>query len=135
VANYLLASNHANRLVDPHHPMRQRIRAAIARGDTFYVILPVITETVCGFSMLPRAVRNRLEWQVVRPSLALLDLDEAHATDAADLQVRLRRGGRQLTIVDAFIAAAALRDDLIVLTTDNDFGHVPELRRENWLAL
>jgi predicted nucleic acid-binding protein len=100
----------------------------------FYLILPVITETVFGFSILPRAVRNRLEWQVVRPSLVLLDLDEVHATDAADLQVRLRRGGRQLTIVDALIAVAALRHDLLVLTSDHDFSHVPQLRRENWLA-
>jgi len=134
VAGYLLDSNHANRLVDPQHPVRLRIRAAILQGDVFYLILPVITETVFGFSILPRAVRNRLEWQVVRPSLVLLDLDEVHATDAADLQVRLRRGGRQLTIVDALISAAALRHDLVVLTTDNDFSHVPQLHIENWLA-
>jgi len=133
VSDYLLDSNHANRLVDPSHPTRLRVRAALARGDVFYVILPVITETVFGFSILPRAVRNRLEWQAVRPSLALLDLDEDHAMDAADLQVRLRRGGRQLTIVDALIAAVALRHNLVVLTTDNDFSHVPLLRQENWV--
>jgi tRNA(fMet)-specific endonuclease VapC len=134
VADYLLDSNHANRLVDPRHPVRLRVRAAIAHGDVFYVILPVITETVFGFSILPRAVRNRQEWQVVRPSLGLFDLDEVHAMDAADLQVRLRRSGRQLTIVDAFIAVAALRHNLVVLTSDNDFSYVPQLHSENLLV-
>ncbi len=133
MVRYLLDSNHANRLIDLRHPTRLRIRAAIAQGDVFYLILPVITETVFGFSILPRAVRNRQEWQEVRPSLALLDLDESHALDAADLQVQLRHAGRQLTIVDALIAVAALRHGLVVLTTDADFTAVPLLRVENWV--
>jgi tRNA(fMet)-specific endonuclease VapC len=134
VTSYLLDSNHANRLVDPQHPMRLRLRTALAQEDVFSLILPVITETVFGFSILPRAVRNRLEWQTVRPSLVLLDLDEDHATDAADLQVQLRRSGRQLTLVDALIAVVALRNDLVVLTTDADFTAVPALRLDNWVA-
>lgn len=134
MAGYLLDSNHANRLIDPQHPTRLRIRAAIAQGDVFYLILPVITETVFGFSILPQAARNRLEWQAVRPSLALLDLDESHALDAADLQVQLRRSGRQLTIVDALIAVAAVRHQLAVLTTDADFAAIPFVRLENWVA-
>jgi predicted nucleic acid-binding protein len=71
---------------------------------------------------------------VLRPGLVLLALDEDDALDAARLQVTLRRGGRQLGTVDALVAAAALRHDLTLLTTDNDFVHVPALRLENWLA-
>ena len=134
MASFLLDSNHANRLIDPRHPTRLRVRAAIGRGDVFYIILPVITETIFGFSILPRAQQNRLEWQAARSSLVLLDLDEADAVDAAGLQVMLRRRGRQLTTVDALIATVALRYDLTVLTTDGDFAHVPSLRTENWVT-
>jgi predicted nucleic acid-binding protein len=134
VASFLLDSNHANRLIDPRHPTRLRIRAAIVRSDVFYIILPVITETIFGFSILPRAQQNRLEWQAARSSLVLLDLDEADAVDAAGLQVLLRRRGRQLTTVDALVATVALRYDLTVLTTDGDFAHVPSLRTENWVT-
>jgi predicted nucleic acid-binding protein len=134
VAGYLLDSNHANRLIDHRHPTRLRVRAAVERGDVFYLILPVITETVFGFSILPRAERNRVEWQAIRPTLVLLDLDEADSTNAAGLQVQLRRRGRQLTLVDALIAVAALRHDLMVLSTDADFTHVPLLRREDWVV-
>jgi predicted nucleic acid-binding protein len=133
VASFLLDSNHANRLIDPRHPTRLRIRAAIVRGAVFYIIVPVITETIFGFSILPRGQQNRLEWQAARSSLVLLHLDEADAVDAAGLQVLLRRRGRQLTTVDALVATVALRYDLTVLTTDGDFAHVPSLRTENWV--
>lgn len=134
MAGYLLDSNHANRLIDSNHPTRLRIRAVIDQGDTLYIILPVITETVFGFSILPRAERNRLAWQAARATLVLLDLDEVDAVDAAALQVMLRRKGYQLTTVDALIATAALRHDLTVLTTDGDFAYVPTLRVQNWVT-
>ena len=110
------------------------MQRAIKVGDVFYIILPVITETVAGFSILPRAAQNWMEWQALRPALTLLPLDEADAVDAAQLQVALRRVGRQLATVDALIATIALRYNMTLLTTDRDFAPVPSLRLENWLT-
>ncbi len=134
MVGYLLDTNHLSRLVNTHHPLRIHLRAAITAGDVFFVILPVITETVAGFSILPRAKRNWAEWQELRPTFILLPLDEVDAVDAAQLQVLLRRTGRQLTTIDALIATIALRYDLTLLTTDGDFASVPLLRLENWLT-
>jgi predicted nucleic acid-binding protein len=134
VADYLIDTIHLSRLLDARHPLRARFVLAGEQGDLFYILLPIITETVAGFSILPRAIQNWTEWQALRPGLVLLPLDEDDALDAARLQVTLRRGGRQLGTVDALIAAAALRHDLTLLTTDNDFVQVPTLRLENWLA-
>jgi predicted nucleic acid-binding protein len=103
-------------------------------GDEFNLMLLNLMEAVAGFSILPRAERNRREWALIRPTLKLLGLDEQDALAAADLQVRLRRRGHQLGTVDALIATTALRHDLTLLTTDNDFAPVPALHRENWLA-
>jgi tRNA(fMet)-specific endonuclease VapC len=80
----------------------------------------VITETVFGFRMLPRARQNAQEWDSLRPALALIDMDEDDALNAASLQVMLRRQGRQLSTVDALIATVALRYDLVLLTTDQN---------------
>lgn len=107
---------------------------SLSRGDTFAFILEIITETVAGFSILPRAARNWTEWHTIRPALLLLPLDEADALDAAALQVALRRQGRQLATVDALIATTALRYDLTLLTTDSDFASVPGLRVATWLS-
>jgi tRNA(fMet)-specific endonuclease VapC len=133
MAGYLLDTNHLGRWIDPRHPLRGRILAAIQRSDTFHIALPVITETIAGFSILPRAAQNWSEWQVLRPVLTLLPLDEADAVDAARLPVALRRAGRQLGTVDAQIGTVALRYNLTLLTTDRDFAAVPSLRLDSWL--
>jgi tRNA(fMet)-specific endonuclease VapC len=134
VAGYLVDTNHLGRLLDPQHPVRIRLLATVEQGSLFYILLPIITETVAGFSILPRAARNWAEWQTFRPFLGLLSLNEDDALDAARLQVALRRRGRRLGTVDALIATAALRHDLTLLTTDGDFDHVPTLRLENWVS-
>jgi tRNA(fMet)-specific endonuclease VapC len=130
---YLLDTNDLGRLVDPPHPLRTRLRTATEAGDVFYIILPIIIETVAGFSILPRAAQNWAEWEVLRPFLALLPIDEDDAVDATELQVILHRAGRQLATADALIATIALRYDLTLLTTDGDFTSVASLRLENWL--
>jgi len=44
----------------------------------------------------------------------------------------LRKEGWQLAALDALIAVVALRYELVLLTTDNDFKAVPKLKVENW---
>ncbi len=83
MADYLIDTNHRNWLIDPGHPFRARFIARLRAGDTFSTILPIITETVFGFSILPRAARNWTEWHTIRPSLMLLPLDETDALEAA----------------------------------------------------
>lgn len=72
---------------------------------------------------------------LLRDAVGLNDhLSFADAERAANLQTSLRRRGRQLETVDALIAAVALRYDLTLLTADNDFSAISQLKRENWLA-
>ena len=130
---YLLDKNHVSPLVTQGHPLRDRVRDRVAAGDTFAICVPVLTETLFGISLLPRALQNRSEWGRLRPFLACHIPDEADGTAAAMLQVALRQRGWQLATVDALIAAVALRYDLVLLTTDRDFQAIPTLICENWL--
>lgn len=132
MANYLLDTNHAAALVTLGHPLRQRVLLRLQAGDTFAVTVPVVAETLYGIGLLPRATQNLAEWARLRPSLACYIPDEADAENAAALQRALRRQGWQLETVDAFIAVVALRYDLVLLTSDNDFAAVPNLKQENW---
>jgi predicted nucleic acid-binding protein len=131
--NYLLDTNHAAALVTLGHPLRQRVLLRLQAGDTFAITVPVVAETLYGIGLLPRATQNLAEWARLRPSLVCYIPDEADAENAAALQRLLRRQGWQLETVDAFIAVVALRYDLVLLTSDNDFGPVPNLKLENWL--
>ncbi len=131
---YLLDSNHASPLVTLSHPLRHIVLAEIQRGHTFAIGVPVLTETLFGLFTLPRAEQNVAEWSRLRQALGCYQSDEIDAEMAAQLQAQLRKRGRQLGTADALIAATALRYDLTLLTADNDFSDVPNLRRENWLA-
>lgn len=134
MADYLLDTNHVSPLVTPGHPLRQRVLQESDSGNDFAVCVPVIAEILFGIGLLPRAERTLEEWERLKPSLPCYIPDEADAESAAKLQIALRRQGWQLATVDAFIAALALRYDLILLTTDRDFQAVPKLRQENWLS-
>lgn len=131
---YLLDTNHASPLVTDGHPLRQRILRHLEAGDTFVTCVPLLTELIFGIGILPRAVANRAAWARIQSLIPCYIPDEADATLAADLQISLRRQGRQLATVDALAAVIALRYDLILLTTDNDFQAVPQLKWANWLA-
>ena len=68
MANYLLDTNHAASLVTLGHPLRQRVLASLQAGDTFSVTIPVVTESLFGIGILPRAVQNQAEWERLRLS-------------------------------------------------------------------
>lgn len=102
-------------------------------GHSFLIAAPVVTETLFGISVLPRAEQNRVEWFRLVPHLACISIQESDATQAAELQIQLRRRGKQLETVDALCATIALRYDLTLLTTDHDFDPIPDLRIENWI--
>lgn len=133
MADYLLDTNHAASLVTLSHPLRRRILAELQAGHSFSICIPALTETLFGIGILPRAEQNLAEWARLRPHLPCYPVDEIDAELAAKLQISLRRRGWQLETVDALIAVIALRNDLILLTTDNDFNGVPALVRENWI--
>ncbi len=133
MTEFLLDTNHASPLVTLDHPLRMRILSAIQAGESFALTTVNLTEVWYGLSLLPRAVQNQREWVQIRTSLSIYQIEETDALTAAELQISLRRRGRQLGIVDALIAAIALRYDLTLLTTDRDFDAVPDLKRENWL--
>lgn len=134
MADYLLDSNHASPLVTIGHPLRDRVLQSFANGDTFGLCVPVILETKFGIGVVPRSKSNLEEWQRLLPFLKVYPVDEQDAEDAVDLQLSLRKRGWQLAGFDALIASVALRFDLVLLTTDNDFSAVEGLQTENWLS-
>jgi tRNA(fMet)-specific endonuclease VapC len=133
MAGYLLDTNHAASLVTLSHPLRHRVLDALEAGHSFSICSPSLAETLFGIGILPRAEQNLAEWARLRPHLPCYPVEELDAESAAKLQVSLRRRGWQLETIDALIAVTALRNGLILLTTDRDFEGIPGLSRENWI--
>lgn len=90
MADYLLDTNHASPLVTLSHPLRERVLLRLDAGDTFMLCVPVITETLFGIGLLPRATQNLAEWQQFRRQLPCILPDETDAEFAAELQISLR---------------------------------------------
>ncbi|MCW5850614.1 MAG: type II toxin-antitoxin system VapC family toxin [Anaerolineae bacterium] len=132
MANYLLDTNHLSPLVTQEHPLRKRVLERLAQDDTFAVPVPALAEFLFGISMAPRARQNMEEWERLKPDFGYHDATVPDAEQAANLQVLLRRRGWQLGTVYALIATVALRNNLVLLTTDRDFAAFPGLSTENW---
>lgn len=133
MTDYLIDTNHLSPLISQTHPLRNRILRQCRFGDSFAIAAPVLTEVLAGIRMLPRASQNVAEWRKISVVFEYLGIDRFDTEQAATLQTYLRRQGKQLQTVDALIAAVALRYNLTLLTTDQDFQYVLNLRIENWL--
>lgn len=134
MTHYLLDTNHASPLVTLSHPLRKRLLQEVRNGHTFAVCVPVVTETLFGLGLLPRAKQNLEQWTELKNLLPCYVPDERDAETAAKLQIALRRKGWQLATVDALIAVMALRYKCTLLTTDKDFQPITHLVSENWLS-
>ncbi len=132
MAEYLLDANHISPLVTLEHPLRERILASFHTGNTFSIATPALTEFLFGISTLPRAKRNRAEWERLKLRFNYYSIDQIDAEQAAELRLTLRQRGWQLAAFDALIATVALRYELTLLTTDRDFHSIPGLKYENW---
>ncbi len=130
---FLLDTNHLSPLVTLDHPLRKEILTRRNRGTNFAICVPVLAEMLFGISVLPRSQQNREEWRRLQPLFPCIPLDAEDAEMAADLQITLRRKGRQLAVMNALIATVALRYNLTLLTTDRDFEAVPALKTQNWI--
>jgi len=130
MANYLLDTHHAAVLVTLAHPLRQRVLLRLQAGDTFAITVPVVAETLYGIGLLPRATQNLAEWAKASAQPRMLHPMKPMRRTPPRLQRSLRRQGWRLETVDAFIAVVALRYNLVLLTSDNDFAPVPNLTRK-----
>ncbi|MDQ3249439.1 MAG: type II toxin-antitoxin system VapC family toxin [Chloroflexota bacterium] len=134
MSEYLLDTNHASPLVTVGHPLRERVLARHQAGDTFAICAPVLNEFLFGIATLPRAQANLREWEYLKIEFTFYGVDAADAEEAFKVRLNLRRQGRQLDLVDSFVAVVALRYNLTLLTKDKDFLAVPNLQQANWLV-
>ena len=133
MTDYLLDTNHLSPLVTLEHPLRQKILARLQQtDDTFSIAAPALSEYLYGISLLPRAERNLREWERLKADFKYYSIDQQDAEQSAKLRLALRQQGWQLGIIDAMIAVIAIRNDLVLLTTDQDFSIISDLKQENW---
>jgi predicted nucleic acid-binding protein len=98
---------------------RELVRA-IEAGEELVTTGLVLQELLQGFS----GPRSRTQILDRFSALPLLVPDRRDHVDAAELRNRCRRGGIQISTIDALLAQLCLRHDLTMLTTDRDFRDI-----------
>jgi hypothetical protein len=96
---------------------------ALEAGDIVVTTGLVLQELPQGFSR-PKARRAILERFAALP---LLVPDRQDHVEAAELRNHCRRRGVQIGTIDALLARLCLRNDLTMLSTDEDFQRVARL--------
>ena len=130
---YLLDTNHLSAYLDRHALLQPKIDAASRSGDRFGICLPVYCEYRAGIRVSRRYQRNLARLQNALRFIRMWPADEQAAAEFAEIFAELRSSGRMLTQFDLLIAAIARRQNLVLLTADQDFSPVVGLRVENWL--
>ena len=71
--------------------------------------------------------------EIIRPLVQWLPVDEATTMLAAGLSADLRRNGREIGLIDTFLAATASARGLIMVTRNiRHFDGIAGLKVENW---
>lgn len=101
-------------------PEVQALRRALEGGEIVATTGLVLQELLQGFAG-PRARKDIVERFAALP---LLMPDREDHIEAADLRDRCRRAGIRVGTIDALIARLCVRNELTLLTADDDFSRI-----------
>lgn len=105
--------------VEATTPEIRALKEALLGSDTVVTTGIVLQELLQGFAG-PKAQQQIIERFAALP---LIRPDRDDHIAAAALRNTCRRAGVQLGTIDALLAQLAIRHDLVLLTTDQDFAH------------
>jgi predicted nucleic acid-binding protein len=106
------------------------IAQAQRRAREIYLTPVVLGELAAGFRHGNQRQKNEAVLAELRASsrVRVLVIDEETADCYAEILLTLRRAGNPIPTNDLWIAASAMQHGLVVLTTDEHFDHVPQVR-------
>ena len=92
----------------------------------------VEAELQFGAERMPADARLRSLLRVFLGNISILPWDSICAQQHARMRAAREGKGKPLGFADSMIAAHALALDLVLVTNDNDFAHVPNLKLQDW---
>ena len=135
MAEYLLDTNHASRLMARDEPITSRVQRARAQGDQFGLSVTVLGELHYAVYASQRQEWNRRRLHEMVANYSVWPFDESAAEIFGRIRAEQRAIGRPIPPLDVQIAAVARVHGLVLLTADRHFQFVAGLTVENWLAV
>ncbi len=102
----------------------------IALADRIYLSSTVLGELLSGFAVGKREAQNRLELTkfLRSPRVEIASVTDTTADFYATIYANLRRKGRPIPTNDMWIAASTMEHGAILITRDQHFAHIENLR-------
>jgi predicted nucleic acid-binding protein len=131
---YLLDTNHIGEAIGRVSIIRDRIQQLHQQGGIFGTCGPVLCELRVGVVLCKDAAKSQRRLDGLLQIVRLWPIDLAIADRYAEVYHELQKAGRALSQVDMLLAAMARHWQATLLTTDKDFGALPDIQTENWLV-
>lgn len=134
MAEYLLDTNHASRLMGQDPQILAHLQRAETSGDTFGVSMTVIGELYFAVHASQQRARNLRRLKLLLATVHTYPFQETDAEEFGRIQAEQKAKGRPIPPLDSQIAAVARQRGLTILTDDRHFGYIDNLQVENWLG-
>jgi tRNA(fMet)-specific endonuclease VapC len=134
MSGYLLDTNHLSEAIKPVSRVRERIEQTRHSGRRVGTCVPVLCELEVGLQRLSRRECYRRALTHLLRRVRIWPVGPEIVGHYGIIFHELRDRGRVLSQVDMMLAALSRAMDLTLLTSDQDFEALPDLRRENWLS-
>jgi tRNA(fMet)-specific endonuclease VapC len=133
MTRYLFDTNHASALLRGNPQMFKRL-SAMTPDDELSLCRPSVAELWYMVFNSARLDENQDRLIPFLKDHIIWEFDAEAATEYGRIRTELRKVGRPIPAIDVMIAAVARCQDLTVLSSDQHFRFVTNLRCENWLS-
>jgi tRNA(fMet)-specific endonuclease VapC len=124
----LLDTNILIALLAADGPVVERVRAV----EAVYVPVVALGELYYGARKSARMAENLARIAEFAKAAAVLVCDAETAARYGEVKAALRALGKPIPENDVWIAAVAWQHELVLVSRDEHFGHVPGLAIERW---
>ncbi len=105
----------------------------IEKADTIVLPVTVLGELLYGAANSARPQENERIVHKFSAQCALIPIDQNIAVRYANVRLHLKKIGRPIPENDIWVAAICLEFDVTLLTLDNHFKYVNDLKVVNWI--
>lgn len=129
--SYLLDTNTASFVIRGNPP---EVLGHLARVTAAQTAISTVTEAELLFGLERRPHATQLRVVVTRflERATILPWGSKAARQYARLRTALESAGKPLSALDTMLAAQAFAEDLVLVSNDRAFAHVPHLKLEDW---
>ena len=117
-------------LLRGHEGALAKARLLDQEGEAIYIAAPALAEYLDGAHFIGGTYLQEAVQLIAGRDIVPFDKDAG--VTAAELRSSLRRRGVALAMIDAMIAAVALRDHHVLVTRDAAFSAIPGLAVESY---